>query len=324
MTITVEHVIGGTLQRYGRSLGGVGFTLGTTEPVDNNTGAGIMGPYPDPTAAGKLITTDTTIPSGQVLSGVTIRARITITGTGRIENFRMEGPATEPSGSASLINTSAATPSPFGIPNVQYGDIVPQKPSAYWTGIGNKNYTAYRVKIIGAIDAFSAFSATPDGLCRVKILGCLVPNMTHFAPDYANGNRTRTHNDCLQMQGNLGEPDDILIEGNAFHARHHPTWGTQPTVWSELACLMVSPNTQSRVSYTSRRNWYRDGVNTVNAGGANPGGHVIHDGDRFNKPGTNNAGHVKSLVIDPGTERTIGPGPLTYISDGTPVPVSNG
>lgn len=322
--VTVEHAIGGSLQRFGRSLGGVGFTLGTTEPTDAITGAGIIGGYPDPTAPGKLITADRTIGSGEVLSGVVIRAKVTITGTGRLENFRVEGPATEPTAAASLINTSGATPSPFGIPNVQYGDIVPQKPSAYWTGIGNKNYDVYRVKIVGCIDAFSAFSTTADGLCNIKVRGCYVPNLTHFAPDYANANRTRTHNDAIQMQGNLGTADDILIEGNSFNARHHPTWGTQPTVYSELSCLMVSPNTQNRVSYTSRRNWYRGGVYTVNAGSANPGGAVVHEGDRFEKPGTVTPGPTAALVIDPATARTVTG--LTYIDDttGTAVPVTNG
>lgn len=292
--------------------GSATFTVGDVEPVAANTGAGLLRPLiPTPVVG------DVTVASGQVLADRIVHGLITVTGTGRVENCLQLGPVAAPTTAHSLINTSAATPSALGVPNVSFTTIDPQTPSAYWTGIGNKNYDAYRVKIFRCVDAFSMFSATADGLVNVKVRASLVDLLAHFAPDYANGDRTRTHNDAAQMQGNLGGPDDILFEGNSFNARHDPTVGTQPTVYSELSCLMVSPNTQTRVSYTSRKNWYRGGVYTVNAGASNPGGTVIHDGDRFEVPGAVTPGPTKSLVINSATTRQVDR--CTYIgASGTP------
>lgn len=290
------------------------FTLGVTEPVAANSGAGVIRPYPTVVIDGNV-----TVQTGQTLADRIINGRVTILGTGVLENCVVRGPAAEPTASQVLVSCASSTAAV-----VRFCDVEPQTPSAYWTGIGSKNYTAYRNKIIGCVDGFAAYATSgTDGLCNIKIQGNYSPNMAHFAPDYANANRTRTHNDFVQMQGNTGTPADILIEGNSANARHHPTYGTQPTVYSELSCLMVSPNTQTKVSYTSRKNWWRGGVFTVNAGDANPGGAIVHDGDRFERPGTVTPGPTSSLVVDAGTTLTI-PNPCTYIDNGTTVPVTNG
>lgn len=323
--IEVDAVVstgdGLALRRYGvadRPIAGASlFTVGVTIPVEANTGAGISGPMPTVEINGNVSITD-----GQVLKDRIINGWVTITGTGRIENCIVRGPATDTTASRSLINTSGASVSGLGTPNVSFTTIDPQTPSAYWSGVGNKNYYAYRVKILRCVDGFSAFSNTVDGLCNVKIRGCYVSNLSQFRPDYANGNRPVVHGDALvQCQGNLGPPEDILLEGNSANARPDPTVGTQPTEYTELSCVMVSPNTQTRVSYKSVKNTYRGGVYTVNAGASNPGGAVVHDGDRFELPGGANK-PTAALVIDSATARTVTA--CTYIETGEPVPVTNG
>lgn len=301
MTEVVSHflLISGTWKSFGRPDRGTvpapapGFVLGTTKPVDENTGAGIIRPLNQTVVTGNVIVND-----GEVYADRIIDGHVTLNGTGRIENCLVRGSATAPTASGFLIRTSTTTTTVTNVPNISYCTVEPRTPSAYWSGIGSKNYYAYRTKVIGCTDAFGAFSQTTDGLANVRIGGCFVPDLTQFRPDYANSNRAETHNDCMQMQGNLGGADDILMEGNNFIARHHPTYGTQPTTYTQLAALMVSPNTQASVSYTSRMNWYGGGVFTINAGSANTGGTIIHDGDRFEPIGKTTPGPDKLIVID--------------------------
>lgn len=294
------------------------FVLGATEPTEENTGAGVVRAAPTPANA---IMGNITVGDGQVIVDRIIYGRVTITGSGRIENCIVRGGTTEPTTHTNLVQTSTATPSALGVPNISFTTIQPQRPSAWISGVGNKNYHAYRVKILDCVDGFGAFSTAADGLINVKVRGCFVANLAHFAPDYANNNRTRTHNDCIQFQGNLDPAENVLLEGNSFNARHNPSIGTLPTVYAELACIMVSLNTQSKISYTSRRNWYRGGAYTVNAGQTNAG-HIVHDGDRFERPRTATPGPAASLVLDPGTSRMLRD--LTYIDNGAEVLVTNG
>lgn len=286
------------------------FSLGTTEPVASNTGAGVLRAYPTIELNG-----DQTVTTPNGIVDRIINGRVTITGDGSIENCVIRGAATARTSSAELITTSGATSQAA----IRFCDIAPQTPSAYWAGLGKKRFYAYRCKIWNCTDSFAAF-ASGDGICNVRIEGCYSPDMTRFAPDYANSNRAETHNDTIQLQGNVDDANDIVLIGNSFVARHSQTTGDLPTSHVQLSAVMVTAAVQPACSATFNQNWFRGGVFTFNAGGS--GGMLVITNNRFERPGTVSPGPTTALSLNAAVGRSASGN--TYIDNGAAVPITNG
>ena len=165
-------------------------------------------------------------------------------------------------------------------------------------------------------------------ICNVLVEGSLMAQSVRFAPDYANNNRAETHNDTGgQMQGNVGDPDDIRFVGCSVNARHSATGGqpgVMPANHIQIAAFMASPQSfNPQVGFTVDACWVRGGVFAINAGSATAGSHVKVINTRFEKPGSSSDGRdpLAAIVIDPTCPRTVSGN--TYF-DGTPVPVTNG
>jgi hypothetical protein len=112
------------------------------------------------------------------------------------------------------------------------------------------------------------------------------------------------------MQGNRAVASDILIEGNSFDATHSAAYAYpsgEPIVDNQLqlACVMVTANTQPNSSGTIKNNWLMGGIYTVNAGAdRNAGGFLIVTGNRFERPPGSNPTVARALVIDIGMNKT--------------------
>lgn len=289
------------------------FSLGTTEPVASNTGAGVIRAYPTIELNG-----DQTVTTPLGIVDRIINGRVIITGDGSIENCVVRGEVSPTyTTHTQLVETSNASSRAY----VGYCDISPQTPSAYISGIGNKRFYAYRCKMWHNNDDFGLFSTT-DGIVNSRIEGCLTYDMARFAPDYANNNRAETHNDNAQLQGNIQDPTDIVMVGNSFIGRHSQTVGTLPTAHIQISAIMISVNTQAGCSGTWDRNWMRGGAYTFNAGGASASSTLIVTDNRFERPGTISPGNTKALVIASAATRTATGN--TYIDNGGTVPVNAG
>lgn len=338
--------------------------VGETQPTAGLVGAGVIRPAPTIIVNGNV-----TVQSGQVYADRIINGRVTILGDGVLENCIVRGAAAEPTGVAYLVTTSGATPTSATVPltlvlnddgttraptaadtdpaswvpnpavkdNVRYCTLEPQTPSAWWNAFGTKFTRAYACSIRRVVDGWRVYSTT-DGYVGTRIRACLGRGLSHFAPDYGTGNRTRTHNDWVQAESNTGPVWDFVIQGNDLDARHDPVVGTQPAVYSELAAVMLTANLDATVggvvvraiNATIDANWLTGGVNTINAGKAvTAGGYakIIWTRNRHERPGSipagGGAGPTVAFGLDPNFVLVNGTG-NTYIDTGTTVPRTNG
>lgn len=305
------------------------FTLGLTEPIGSNSGAGVIRAYPTTVINGNV-----SVANGQTVADRIINGYVDIAIGGTLENCVVRGPATQPtSGGRPLVRVNGHTPTPGGTrANIRFCDVRPQTPSAFFDGIGYKGYYAYRCKIWDCTDSFAVFSTQSDGLVNVLVEGCYSPNMVQWRPDYAySGGRSHTHNDTIQFQGNLGDVNDAIFTGNSFYAKFVTYAGTQPleSTRQHQAAIMITPNVPdvagiaNRVSATFHRNWLRGGIHTVNGGSdTNTSGRIVFTENRFQRPGVGEFAPTVALSLNSAYPRTVSGN--TYIDNGQPVPVSNG
>lgn len=293
------------------------FVLGTTEPVAANTGVGVLRAAPTQVHNGNL-----TIGSGQTVRDLIINGYVDIHYTATMENCLVRGPsAKRTSGQRPVVRVNGLPSSLSGVSQraqIRYCTISLQTPSDYWSGIGYKGFYAYRCLIEKCTDSFSVYSTTSDGIVNVLIEGCFSPNMTGFRPDNANS-RAETHNDSIQLQGNRGGVNDVIVRGCSFNARHSTTTGTLPVVHRQIAAIMQTPNTQSRCDATYDQNWLRGGEFQVNLAGS---GTVRFTNNRQERPGTDSRAPIRALSVHSSISITATGN--TYIDNGGSVPVQRG
>lgn len=300
-----------------------GFEIGTTEPVPGNVGAG--------TGCLEMPTVAITAADGATFENphtwrvdpyTTIRDRI-IPGRVLLEegaelyNCLISGPPEE-----ITFNTALVTgPNAGDRARMTFCTIDPDVASPYYDGIAD-GLDVRRCKIISITDGVRGFNQL-TGLCRIRMTGCLVDELTQFTPDYATGNRPETHNDCAQMQGNpAGDVTDLEFVGCTFNGYHSTTKGDIAELHrAELSAIMVSPNVGT-VHVTFRDGWLRGGIYCVNAGtDQGVGSELVVTGNRFERPGTGPNAPDIALAVDP--DITLTAADNVFIDNGEPVPVTN-
>jgi hypothetical protein len=329
------------------------FVLKTTMPTAANSGAGVIRPFPT-----EVINGDVTVPTGTVLADKVINGKVNLVGTAALENCYLRGPLDGSVGDQRTIvrcdsatgNFTGAvdvrdvnfvgavgstdTTGPGGhsnnipVPNVRFCTIEPSNPTAYMGGIGNKNYYAYRCKMREVVDGFAVFASSPF-LSNTRGEGNFVESLAQFRPDPANGNRSHTHNDVVQYQGNQGGPLDSIWIGNHFNGRRSTTAGTLPveTTPNFIATFTISVAPAvgaGEVNTYVEKNWLEGSTQIFNGGSPdNAAGEVTVISNLFERPGLAPDGPTRSLVIHSNSTRITTP-PNYYLDDGvTVVPVGN-
>lgn len=295
--------------------GSADLRLGIDKPGPSNTGAGVIRPFPTTTVAGaQTISTSQTIRDKVYADRVTVNSGATVV----FENCYLKGPLTFATSSFAIVDTTAST-----LTTLRYCTVKPQTPSPYIVCVGYKNYRLEYCDVSQGTDNWGAYakSTDPDPKCNIAIVGTWSHDMARFAPDPATGSgRPETHNDLIQLQGNLGPVDDILIDGCNLEAYHSTTVGDLPPVHKQISAVMLTPITQDSVAITLTRSWVSGGIYTFNAGGAQPGSKIVVTDNRWERPRTN--GPVAAIAIDASiTDRVISGN--VYDDDGSPVPVTN-
>lgn len=296
------------------------FMLGVTKPTAEWVGTGLVRPAPDPLVFGTVINGDQVISNSQTIKDKIFNNGYVQTNNGAVvdfENCVFKGPLAAATVGKPVVSTTKST-----LTTLRFCDIYAQTPSAYLGGVGYKNYRTERCNVWDVTDGFAAFvqSTDPDPRCNIAIMGTYCHDLSRFAPDYATNNRAETHNDCIQLQGNIGPADDILIVGSWFDAYHSQIVGDQPVVHKQISAIMLTPSTKDRVSITVRQSWLSGGQYTFNGGATQPNSVVVIEDTRFEKPHT--GGPALAIGLDPSiVNRTVSGN--TYESDGSPVSVNN-
>jgi hypothetical protein len=351
------QVSGNYLYRRGRDtylIVAETFILKTTIPTAANSGAGVIRPFPT-----TVINGDVTVATGTVVSDKVINGKVNLVGTGAIENCYLRGPVDGSVGDQrAIIRCDTATGNFTGAvdvrdvnylgavgstdtsgpgghsnnipqPNVRFCTIEPSNPTAYMGGIGNKNYYAYRNKIINTVDGFAVFSGSADHLSNTRGEGNFCEKLAQFRPDPANGNRSHTHNDIVQYQGNWGGPLDSIWLGNYFDGRRSPDAGTLPleTTPNYIATFTISVEptlNAGEVNTYVANNWLKGSTQIFNGGSPDiAAGEITVISNLFERPGLAADGPTRSLVIHSNSTRITTP-PNYYLDDGvTVVPVGN-
>lgn len=294
------------------------WTLGVTYPDDNTVGAGkIPGrPYPSTIVAGTTTYSSSQTVHDRVFTGLVI---VNNGATVRFENCVFLGPVVRTTGS-NLITTTASTMTTF-----YYCDIHPQTASPYWNGIGYKHYRTEFCHVWGCTDNFAAFSllSDPDPAVHVSIIGTWAEKLSQFKPDPA-GARDVTHNDLIQLQGNVGPDDDVLIDGSRFDAYHSSTQSSPlPVEHTQISAIMLTPapaNCPAEVHITARRSWFTGGTFTLNASSDKlTSSTLVLDDNVWERPHPSTGGPATAIALKSTfTGHTITG--QTY-SDGTAVPI---
>jgi hypothetical protein len=330
------------------------FVLMTTIPDATNTGAGVIRPFPT-----DVINGDVTALDGEVVKDKIINGKCQIVGSGAFENCWLRGPTNGSVGDQrAILRTNLATGNFTGAvnaqdvdyagavgstdsssgghsarppqPNVRFCTIEPSNPTAWMSAIGDRNYYAYRNKILLTVDGFAAFSDQTGHKSNTRGEGNYVPLLSQYRPDPANGNRASSHNDVVQWQGNLGGPLDSVWLGNYFNARLSTVYGTQPPQVPHdqingMTISVVSAVGAGEVNCYVYKNWLLGGVQTFNGGSPdNAAGEVTVIDNLFERPGTNpdGLGPTRALVIHSNSTRITTPA-NHYIDNGAVVPVGN-
>jgi hypothetical protein len=312
------------------------FALETTAPTALNSGAGVIRPAPTITLVG-----DQTASTGAPIMDRIIEGNVNITGLGYLENCIVRGRVDGSTGNQrAIINTDNATVPAGGWydggdafvagvssrANIRFCTIDPQTPSPWQGGIGNKNFYAYRCKLVRTTDMFAIFAtAASGGQTKTRVEGCYATYMVQWAPDPPNGNRPNTHNDIAQFQGNSGGLADSVWLGNWFDARYDPTYGNPVTPRTDFNGITLSPLSSAEWPQQCwiyfRGGWLLGGGQTFNGGttsNANGGAAVIDT--LFERPGTDAQAPTKACVIHSNMSvRTTSD--IFYIDNGAVVPV---
>jgi hypothetical protein len=310
-----------------------GFVLGVTEPTPDTNGAGHM---PGRAAYGDLtvVNGDVTVAAGEILEDKIIKGRVFLTwhatNPARMRNCEVQGPASPPTSGSAVplvqINGLPGTMTPTTTQVlVEFVTIRPQTTSDFWDGIGRKGFKTVRCWLEDVNDGWQIFSGTADGIVRVTDEGSCLTRLAQFRPDiaYNNGSpRPETHNDGIQNQGSLDEPD---FTGTSINARHSTTRSNPlPPTRTQIAAVMLNSNTQTRAGIKLDRCWIRGGIYSINGG--LPSGTVIITDSRFERPGTDVYGDGRApdraISLNSGLTKTVTGN--VYEDNGATVPVING
>ena len=294
----------------GRGTPGDGFILGATEPAAGNVGVGVLRAAPTITLTG-----DQTVADYGTLADRIIDGRVFLGAGSTLENCLVRGPLVKSTTSGPLVRGPLTGTVRA---NVLFCTVKPQTASSYIDGIGYKNVYAYRTEITETTDGMGLFSLTVDGLVNVLAEGVWIHHLAQHAPDIA-ASRTETHNDCVQMQGNLGGATDTVFDGCSFDGRHSLTAGDVPPYRTQLSALMINTNTQTECSFTFKRGWLKGGIYCVNGAGDNAAGSsVVIEDTRMERPGTDVNAPAASIAMS--ATQNLTKTNVTYIDNGLAVP----
>lgn len=294
------------------------FIVGETYPDETTVGAGIIRPLPT-TVVPEYALYDEPGNPDEPVRDLLFMDRVKVTAPGWVfENCYVKGPEAWTEG-GNLVDTTDAPVD--GKPVFRYCTICPQTPDPHWNGIGYRRYRLEMCRVYDCTDDAAAFARSDeeDKAVHVEIVGTWLGPMSQFKPDL---DRDVTHDDNLQAQGNDGAPDDILVDGSRLDAYHDPAAAfPSPPEHTQVAAIMLSPNTVDRVCLTVTRSWLSGGIYTINAGSAsNVNSTLVVTDNIFEAP--HEGGPTKSIVLDPSlVDRTI---EGNVYEDGSPVPVSGG
>lgn len=303
------------------------FVLGETEPTALTNGAGKMPGHPS-IGSLPIINGDVTVTAGTVFEDRIVNGRLFVNHSSGaqtiVRNVEVRGAAVPPSsGSAVPLVTVQGLQGTITSSTQQvlfeFVTIRPQTPSSYWDGFGRKCFKTVRCLIEDVNDGWQIFSSTADGLVRVTDEGSCLTMFAQFQPDAANP-RPVTHNDGVQNQGSLDDPD---FTGTAINARPSTTRSNPlPPIRDELSAIMLNSNTQTRAGIKLDRCFMRGGIYCFNAG--LPNGYVEITNTKFERPGTAADGFAPSraISINPSVTRLVSGN--TYFDNGATVPVING
>ncbi len=313
----------GEWERRGRLPISGDFVLGSTEPVGGiNVGAGVLRAYPTQTiSVGGTVSLSGatyTIAAGATVTDVIIPGFVNLNNGSVLENCAVTGPPTEQATGRPIVKgPSGGTQN---LATVRFCTVDPDVASDYYDGVGYTNLHVERCWVKNTVDGIAAFDNFGNGGCNLLIEGTLIESLAQFAPDYVN-NRTESHNDCAQMQGNVGgTANDIYFDGCKFDGRHSTTKGDIPPYRAQISALMLTPNVSS-IHMTYTRGWLLGGIDCVNAGSPLTGSELVITNNRFERPGTDPLAPTVALAVD--STLTLTQSGNTYIDNGAPVPVTS-
>lgn len=291
------------------------FVVGETYPDETTVGAGVIRPYPTAEHHGVL---ELYGDAGAPIVDTIFYDLVRIYGHGyTFENCVFRGPVERVEGS-NIVFVDAQSSGTV----LRYCDINPQTPSSHWNGIGYKRYRLEQCHVWGTTDCAAAFARGDDDdpSADVKIIGSWLERLSQFKPDVA-GNRDVTHNDCIQLQGNVGPADDVLIDGSRLDGYHSSEQSEpSPPQHTQISAIMCTPNQQDQICLTLRNSWITGGIQTLNAGSSANALSVLRITDNiWEKP--RSGGPTAAIALDPSiTDRVV---ERNYYEDGSEVPVYN-
>ena len=287
------------------------FTLGVTKP--NNTKTGIP--------AGTVLTPhygDITITTaGQVVENLDIHGFVFVQAANvTIHRCRVRGSLPGPTGKQNwgLIDCNPASSGPNTL--IENCLLVPDYPAVGINGILGHNYTVRRTETYNVVDGFGIYNTNgtpPTNPANVTIEGCYVHDLVYISPD-PNHSDNRTHNDCIQIQGN----SNISIVGNTLYANVSSMAGNgypgaipappannpwYPSVTGQA--IGVTPNVSQISSLTINKNWLDYGAQsiTIVPNGKGVGSSVVVTGNHFgrNQPNLNKGGNSarRAIIVHP-------------------------
>jgi len=252
------------------------FVLGITKPDASNTGAGVVRAYPTTVINGNI-----TLTAGQSLLDTIVHGKVICNGDNiLIENCVVDGGSAMTS-PAHVITTANSGTSTATRVKIRFTTVYTASPSIWSTGIGSKNYLAYRCDVYDTVDCFSSFNTAGIGLpVNVSIQGCYGHNMSAYQSGVSYQASDNTHNDVIQLQGG----DGCEMIGNNFVANYSTVAGqgpqiggdewTSPNGLNSMAAIMINTNGAAGGPNTNmivRDNWLDAGVYCVNGGGGQEG-----------------------------------------------------
>jgi hypothetical protein len=319
-----------------------GANIGTLEPI----GEGEIGAFGQTTRnVGAGLYEDRAFPTDELVvqTGVTynsttkrytisvpihdkvIRGFVTLTSTGELWNCHVAGPTVEYTGGYLAMVEGPTSGTALG--KVYWTTVAPIVASAYYDGVG-RGIEIWYSDIYDICDGVRGYHTNAAG-ARIHSHACDYHHAAQFRPDYANGTgRAETHNDVgVQCQGNIGTDDDISFDGCRINARHSLSKGTLPATRTQIAALMLTPQSGVGLAVHMRFDdgWLYGGMYCVNAGGNNLGDYggssLTIRNTRFERPGTNMFGDGRApdraLAVD--SSLTLVHSGNTYIDNGAPV-----
>jgi len=184
--------------------------------------------------------------------------KVSVTSSGRkyFRNCTFAG-ETSPSTEQGLLHVTNSAVSNVIVEDC---DLIPDTPTAYFSGILGHHFTARRCKVRHVVDGFGVYNtAAPTAQLGVLIEMCYIVDHAWFST--APGQSDGSHTDGCQIQGGAG----MVLRGNHFGGTHDVTVGDSP--WSRLSdpsyrtisALMVTPNVGAVTGMVVEKNWLDGG-----------------------------------------------------------------